>query len=354
MTSRHSSREAPVLSTAQPSPVHPPFDDAHDPPWPAELLGSSPLVRRLREQIRRTADGAGRAMVVAEPGLDAAAVARAIHACGGSRSAPLVEVDCANGNPAEVEAALFGPPAERSSRRSKVLESVGPDCGLTAAAGGTLYLAHVSDLPAAAQARLARIVRDGEVLVGGTVQPSKIGVRMIAGCAPTIEAEVEQGGFRADLYRRLSTIRLDVPPLRLRPEDIPAIARHVMERTALARGVAARGFTKAALALLSALPWPGNVEELAAVLGRLPAGVPSALVHVEDLLAEVGGEWRATRASGASLREAKRQFEREYIASVLRQHGWRMGEAARALGIQRTNLYRKARQLNIPRVKVTR
>jgi len=145
-----------------------------------------------------------------------------------------------------------------------------------------------------------------------------------------------------------------VPPLRLRPEDIPAIARHVMERVAREPGAGARGFTKAALALLSALPWPGNVEELTGVLGRVLASAPAALVRVEDLLAEVGAEWRGTRRAGATLREAKRQFEREYIASVLRQHGWRMGEAARALGIQRTNLYRKARQLDIPRVKVTR
>jgi len=343
-----------VLSTAQPSPVHPPFDEAHDPPWPPELQGTSPLVRRLRDQVRRVADGAGRALVVAEPGLDAAAVARAIHECGPSRGAPLVEVECARGEPSAIEASLFGPPAAPPARRSQVLESVSPPCSLTAASGGTLYLAHVADLPAAVQARLARIVRDGEVLVEGVAQPLKISVRVIAGCAPTIEAEVEQGGFRADLYRRLSAIRIDVPPLRLRPEDIPAIARHVMERIAMERGAGARGFTKAALGLLSALPWPGNVEELAGVLGRVVASAPSGHVRVEDLLAEVGTEWRGRRTAGASLREAKRQFEREYIASVLRQHGWRMGEAARALGIQRTNLYRKARQLDIPRVKGTR
>jgi DNA-binding NtrC family response regulator len=342
-----------VLSTAEPSPVRPPLDGL-DPPWPAELHGTSPLVRRLREQVRRSADGPGRTLVVAEPGLDAAAVARAIHARGTSPGAPLVEVDCGAGGPDEIETALFGSPAAKPVRRSQVLEPVGADGALTAAAGGTLYLARVSDLPAAAQARFARIVRDGEVLVAGDTQPRRIGVRVIAGCAPTIEAEITQGGFRADLYRRLAATRLDVPPLRLRPEDIPAIARHLMERIALARGVAVRGFTRAALALLSALPWPGNIEELAGVLARLPAGSPSTLVRVEDLLAEVGAEWRGARASGASLREAKRQFEREYIASVLRQHGWRMGEAARALGIQRTNLYRKARQLGIPRVKVTR
>ena len=343
-----------MLSTARSSPVPPSADDAHDPPWPAELQGSSPLVRRLRDQVRQAADGAGRAIIVAEPGLDAAAVARAIHACAGLAGAPLVEVDCADGDPADVEAALFGPPAARRSRRSQVLESVSATCAVTAATGGTLYLAQASDLPAAAQARLARILRDGEMLIESTAERCALGVRVIAGCTPTIESEVEQGGFRADLYRRLSTMRLDVPPLRLRPEDIPAIARLVMERIALARGCAARGFTKAALALLSALPWPRNIEELAGVLGRLPAGAPSAPVRVEDLLAEVGAGWRGTRAAGASLREARRQFEREYIASVLRQHGWRMGEAARTLGIQRTNLYRKARQLNIPRVKVTR
>jgi len=208
----------------------------------------------------------------------------------------------------------------------------------------------VADLPASVQTRLARIVRDGEVLVEGVAQPHKIGVRVIAGCAPTVEAEVEQGGLRADLYRRLSAIRIEVPPLRLRPEDIPAIARHVMERVAREGGAGARGSRKRPSRCSRRCPGGATWRNSPACSAR--AGERAGGARARRGPAGRGGaEWRGTRWAGASLREAKRQFEREYIASVLRQHGWRMGEAARALGIQRTNLYRKARQLDIPRVR---
>lgn len=340
-------------STAQPSPVQS-FESPDDPPWPAELQGFSPLIRRTREQLRRAADGSGRTLLVAEPGLDAEAVARAIHRRGSPETAPFVAINCAHADPSGLEVLLFGRQAGPRAGRSEVLERITPDCGLAAAAGGTLYLANVADLPASAQARLARIVRDGEVRMQGAAQPVRIGARLVAGCGPTIETEVAQGSFRADLYRRLSAVRVEVPPLRLRPEDIPAITRHVMERIVTERDPGARTFTKAALALLSAMPWSGNVAELSEVLARISADASSTLVRVEDVLAQVGPEWRGPRAAAGSLRDAKRQFEREYIAAVLRQHGWRMGDAARALGIQRTNLYRKARQLNIPRAKVTR
>jgi DNA-binding NtrC family response regulator len=304
--------------------------------------------------VRRAADGSGRAIIIAEPGLDAEAVARAIHRHGSPDGAPFVVVDCAQAAPSSVEGSLFGRKTGQRTRPSEVLERVSPDCALRAATGGTLFLANVTDMPASTQARLARVVRDGEVRLAGAAQIVPVGARLVAACGPTIDTEVAQGGFRADLYRRLTAVRVDVPAVRARPEDVPVIARHMMDALAVARGGTARAFTKAAVALLSALPWPGNLRELGDVLARVAAAAPPGAIRVEDVLAQAGSEWRGTPPLGGSLREAKRQFEREYIAAVLRQHGWRMGEAARALGIQRTNLYRKARQLSIPRVKVTR
>lgn len=316
--------------------------------WPPELMGHSALVRRARELVRSAADPAARVLIVAEPGLNAGLVARTIHELGSPPVAPLVEVDCA-GPAGPLEAALLGP-AHRRGRRSELLERIASDSMLAAARGGTLVLANVSDLPASAQERLARIARDGEVRSAGGVVP--LGLRLIASCGPSIDTEVEEGAFREDLYRRMSVVRIDVPPLRLRPEDIAAIARHLAVSNGPATGPSLR-FTSAALGFLSALPWEGNLRELGEVIARLAARAPAPPVRVEDILGLVRLDRPLVPSRLGSLREARRQFEREYIAAVLRRHGWRMGEAARALGIQRTNLYRKARQLKIARAKVT-
>jgi len=339
-----------ILLASSPSSLATPLGGGVEPRWPPELVGSSPLVRRAREQVREAA-ATGRALVVAEGGLDPEAVARAIHQCAASRPAPFIVVDCGGRDAAGVEATLFGTPIGRGTRRSDGPVAVGTNARILEAAGGTLYVAGVADLPASAQAHLARIVRDGEVRVAGSAKRVRLEARVVAGAGPTIDAEVAQGGFRLDLYRRLAAVRIEVPPLRLRSEDLPAVVRVIADEVS-ARARTPRALTKAALAFLAALPWPGNVGELRDVLQRAMAAAPSELVRVEDLLAELGGAWRLP-ATGPSLREARRQFEREYIAAVLREHGWRMSEAARVLGMQRTNLYRKVRQLDLlgPRLR---
>ncbi len=321
-----------------------PADRLSHPPWPPELAGSSPLVRQARDAVQRAAV-LGRALVVAEEGLDAEAVARTIHQCG-APGAPFVAIDCRQGDAGALEAALFGPTGRERRERGNAPAAVAAGCRLLEAAGGTLYLAHVVDLPAAVQERLARIFRDGEVRVGRAGKRVKLEARVVAGCGTSVETEVAQGGFRADLYRRLAAVRIEVPPLRLRREDIPAVARAVLAEGA-AQEPAPRVLTKAAAALVAALPWPGNVRELRDVLARAAAVAPPGPLRVEDVLGQLG-EWPRLRAMGASLREARRQFEREFIAAVLREHGWRIGDAARALGMQRTNLYRKIRQLSMP------
>jgi len=320
-------------------------------PWPPELLGASVPARRAREVARQAAAPDARALIVTEPGLDAHAVARAIHSLGSPPDAPLVAVDCAAAG-RRVEESLFGPPAARRPRRSERPGAVGSTGGLLAAGGSTLFLEHVTDLPAAVQARLARAVRDGEYRTARHGRAVPVRVRLLASAGPAIDADVGDGAFRADLFRRLSALRIDVPPLRLRPEDIGAIARHLAaagdgpDRPALR-------FTGAALGFLAALRWEGNLRELAELVEALARRAPASAVRVEDVLGQIRLDRPLAPARYGCLRDARREFEREYIAAVLRQHGWRMRDAAKTLGIQRTNLYRKARQLKIPRVKVT-
>jgi DNA-binding NtrC family response regulator len=313
-----------------------------------ELAGSSPVITRVHELVRRSALTDGNVLIVAERGVDVAAVARELHNLSGA-SAPWVVLECGAGDAASLERAIFGAPRVSLSTE---LESVSADSRLAAARGGTLFVQDVGELPAAAQARLARVARDGEVRIDGTVVAT--GTRLVASAAPAIDAEVRENRFRADLYRRLAVSRIDLPPLRERLVDIPLLAARLVDDLSGAASLSPRSFTQAALALLSALSWPGNLAELRGVIERVLAEHEGDVIQIEQLLPAL----RLDRANTAfvpvgSLRDARLRFERDYIASVLQHHGWRMAEAAQTLGIQRPNLYRKARQLGIPLARAT-
>jgi DNA-binding NtrC family response regulator len=227
---------------------------------------------------------------------------------------------------------------------------VSTDSAIVAAQNGTLFLHDVTELPASAQTRVARIARDGEVRVDGSAVRTQF--RLIATASPAIDAEVHAHRFRADLFRRLRVTRIDLPALRDRPEDLPELAACLLEEACAKRGLAPRTFTEAAIALVAAVTWPGNVAELADVLDRVVPSMRGEIVQVEDVLPALQlhhvHQGPAPFTPVGSLRDARLRFEREYIAAVLQHHGWRMAEAAQTLGIQRPNLYRKARQLGIP------
>jgi DNA-binding NtrC family response regulator len=221
------------------------------------------------------------------------------------------------------------------------------DSRLAAARGGTLFLQDVAELPAAVQARLARVARDGEVRIDGVRVATTM--RLVASAPTSIDADVRAHRFRADLFRRLAAVRVDLPPLRERGEDIPALAAMLLDEVCEASSLPPRSFVQAAVALLGALTWPGNLAELRHAIERVVAITHDKLIQVEHLLPALDlDRARTTFTPAGSLREARLRFERDYIAGVLQHHGWRMAEAAQTLGIQRPNLYRKARQLGIP------
>ena len=314
----------------------------------AELVGRSPAITRVQELIRRGAPLEGGALITAEPGAGVDAVARELHLRGRPSSSPYIAVDCAAGNPVAVDRLLFGEPAPIAPTD---LESVAPDSGVAAARGGTLFLQNVTELRASAQAQLARIARDGEVRIDGT--PVATAIRLVASASPEIDAEVHAHRFRGDLYRRLSTVRIDLPPLRERPDDVPALALRLLEDRCAADG-RPRSFTQAALALVGALTWPGNLTELRDAIERVVADGREEVIQIEDLLPALQlHRVPKTFVPSGNLRDARQRFERDYIASVLQHHDWRMAPAAQALGIQRPNLYRKARQLGIPLVRLS-
>jgi two-component system, NtrC family, nitrogen regulation response regulator NtrX len=313
-------------------------------PGAAELVGRSAAVTRVQELVRRAAALDGGVLLTAEAGTAVDSVARELHARSRHSTGPYVIVECANGDAARLDRVLFG---ETSEDAPTDLEPVSSDSRIAAARGGILFLQDVTELPAGPQARLARIARDGEVRIDRAPVPTAF--RLIASTAPGIDGDVYAHRFRADLYRRLSTVRIDVPPLRERAEDVPALAIRLVEDICAAHGIAARTFTQAALALLAALTWPGNLAELHDVIDRVVSETRDEVIHVEHVLPALQlHRAPAPFAPAGNLREARLRFEREYIAAVLQHHDWRMAEAAQTLGIQRPNLYRKARQLGIP------
>jgi two-component system, NtrC family, response regulator GlrR len=321
---------------------HPPL------PEPVELLGCSPAIGRVREFVRRAASGDGGVLIAAEDGSAVDSLARELHARSRFASGPYVAVDC-SADPSVVDRELFG--AAHGDGRFD-LETVSPDSRIAFARGGVVFLRQVTELPAAAQARLAQIARDREVRIDGAVVET--GFRLVASALPGVDADVDARRFRADLYRRLSATRIDLPPLRDRQEDVPQLAVRVLEDVCAARDGCRRTFSAPALALVGGLTWPGNLRELHEVIERVVADTDVDVIQLEHLMPALRLQRAADPFSpSGSLREARQRFERDYIASVLQHHGWHMSNAAQTLGIQRPNLYRKARQLGIPLTRVT-
>jgi two-component system, NtrC family, nitrogen regulation response regulator NtrX len=314
------------------------------PDLPVELIGRSAAITRVQELVRRGARLDGGALITAEAGAAVDDVARELHVRSRASSGPFIVVDCDAADAASTDRVLFGalPHGEPSD-----LEPIARDSAVAAARGGTLFLKNVTELRAGTQAQLARIARDGEVRIDGV--PVATALRLTASATPAIDSDVHGQRFRRDLFRRLSGIRIDLPPLRERPDDVPALAVRVLEDVCAAAGRSPASFSKAALALVGALTWPGNLAELSTVIERVAAEVRGDVIQIEHLVPAIPLSRAAVRfVPAGNLREARLRFERDYISSVLQHHEWRMADAARTLGIQRPNLYRKARQLGIP------
>jgi two-component system response regulator HydG len=318
------------------------------------IVGTSASMRTVMDLVQRAAPGRCGILICGERGSGREMVARAIHAHALDREAPFVKLDCVGPTPEEIERHLFGDVNKRGGgtpeRRS--LERVSRNSLLFDANGGILFLENAAELPARVQARLVRVLRDREVFVESQRDSMALDIRPIAAVDGSIEAALDEGRLRTDLYERLSLIRIDVPALRQRREDIPVLATHFVKELCKANDRPIKTLTRSALTLLSALPWRGNAPELRGLLERLILLVPQGLIRLEDVLAHTHLEGSVSPTGvDATLRQARAKFERDYIAAVLQHQHGRIAEAARILGIQRTNLYRKMRRLNLMRTK---
>ena len=278
------------------------------------VFGASPAIREVLALVRRIAPSRCNVLVLGERGTGRESVARAVHAQSPHRDKPFVKVEC------------------------------GPDLagaiGEEAPPGSTFYLEEIGELNADAQRQLVEIIRRRA--------ESSADLRLIGSAAPRVDDWIGRGDLRADLVEALGVVRIQLPPLRQRTEDIPLLATHFLKEACRRNGIPPKTFSRSALTLLAALPWPGNMAELRALTERLAVIITRGVLLLEDVLANVRLEGaEALGGPSGTLREARERFERDYVAAVLQHHRGRMGDAARALGIERTNLYRKIKQLNI-------
>lgn len=325
-----------------------------DPSGAEALVAQSPAMQRVSELVSQAARGRVGVCVSGEPGTGRTLVGRAIHRLSDNHQArPFVIEDCAGDAPQDLERRLFGavPNPPRETSQAGATEQIGPTGALYQARGGTLLLRNLVDAPARVQARLARLLRDREaILVNGRRSVIDLDLQPIATLDTGVDLAVTEGRLRRDLSKHVAQICIDMPALRRRREDIPLLAVQILKQLCAERDVPVKSFSRSVLQVMTALPWNGNATELTSLLDALLGTVEGPVIQLEDLLDHASLDGVAEPVEpGATLRDAKARFERDCISAVLMRHHGRVPEAAKALGIQRTNLYRKIRQLNVAR-----
>jgi DNA-binding NtrC family response regulator len=315
------------------------------------LFVHSPAMRAVADAIREAAARRTPVLVAGERGSGRALVARTLHGMADEFiHRPFVRIDCAAEGPHELERRIFGAADRVPDAAKSGPEKVSRTGAIVLAQGGTLLLTNIVDAPARVQARLARLLRDREVLSIDANELIALDVRLIAAAGLDVDDAAADGRLRRDLFERLSATRIDVPSLQRRREDIPLLATRFLHLACDAERSAATRFSRGALTLLAALPWSGNAAQLQEVVTAVARDARQAVIRLEDVLAHTSLDGGAAPIeSGLNLRDARIRFEREFISSTLQRHHGRVGDAAKALGIQRTNLYRKVRQLGVPK-----
>ena len=312
-----------------------------------ELIGSSPALRRLRETIDRAAPTPATVLVTGESGTGKELVARAIHR-GSPRSAgPLVQVNCAAIPDELIESELFG--HEKGSFTGAVRRQSGK---FVVADGGTIFLDEVGDMSARTQAKVLRVLQNGEVEPVGAEKTIRVDVRVIAATNRDLEEEIAGGRFREDLFYRLNVIPIRTPPLRERLEDVPLLVDYFVRRYARQNNYRAKPFADDALAQLQALPWRGNIRELKNLVERLLILSPGDAITRDDVIAATGGarpDLSEAVMGVKTLREFRETSERLFILRKLEENDWNVTATAQAIDTPRSNLYKKLDQYEISR-----
>ncbi len=312
-----------------------------------EIVGESPAILDLRQQIERAAPTKATVLIQGESGTGKELVARQIHRLSSRAGKPFIQVNCAAIPEELIESELFG--HEKGSFTGAVRKQMGK---FVAADGGTIFLDEIADMSLRTQAKVLRVLQEGEVEPVGAAAVVKVDVRVIAATNKDLEEEIKNARFREDLYYRLNVIPIRTPALRERPDDIPLLAGHFARLFSLEHNYHPKKFTAAANKALAEARWRGNVRELRNLIERLVIMSPSDAIDVSDLPRDF---FRAPEdiISGAmrldTLQEFKDQAEKSFILAKLRENGWNVSRTAESIDTPRSNLYKKIEQYNIKR-----
>ncbi len=316
-----------------------------------EMTGNSPPMAKLKEQIKLVAPTNASVLITGENGTGKELVARSIHFSSLRREEPFVEVNCAAIPEELIESELFG--HEKGAFTGAVAQKKGK---FDLADGGTIFLDEIGDMSLKTQAKVLRILQERKFeRVGGT-KTVEVDVRVIAATNKNLEGEIKNGNFREDLFFRLNVVPFTVPPLRDRKEDIPLLMEHFLRMYHLREGREEKRFSPESVELMKNYDWPGNVRELKNIIERMIIMTPGEIISVEDLPQymanmDAGREAVPPKLENimeyGTLREAREEFEKEFILQKLEENNWNISKTAEMIELERSNLYRKMKSYGI-------
>jgi two-component system nitrogen regulation response regulator NtrX len=311
-----------------------------------EFTGSSSAINQVRATLKRIANTGSRLLISGPAGAGKEVAARLLHQWSPRAANPFVVVNSARITPERFEQELFGEEADGKLVRAGLLET---------ADGGTLYLDEVADMPLSTQARILRVLTDQAFARVGGNRQIRVDVRVVSSTSRDLEAEIAEKRFREDLFYRLNVVPVRIPSLSERREDIPSLAEHFFARYATDQGISPPEVSIEAMAALQSYEWPGNVRQLRNVIERTVILTPRdkiARIEADMLPAELGsnrlsGDTGLASLMGVPLREARENFEREYLKVQIRRFSGNISRTAGFIGMERSALHRKLKLLGM-------
>ncbi len=311
-----------------------------------EMIGNSNAMQEIRERIATAAPTNGRVLIYGENGTGKELVARALHRQSLRADKPFIEVNCAAIPQELIESELFG--HEKGAFTGATTRKAGK---FELAHEGTLFLDEIGDMSLATQAKVLRVLQEQKFERVGGSEVLEADFRIFAASNKNLDQEIEEGSFREDLYYRLNVIPFYIPSLRERREDIPLLVNHFLQQFSLENGRRIKTVAHDTIDILVQYDWPGNIRELKNVIERLVIMVPANTIRAEHIPNTIfGGGRRKISTSGAavgppwkSLKDARNNFEKQYILQCLKAHSGNITKTAQTLGIERTYLHKKIR-----------